>query len=214
MGATYQTVTAGSTITTTWGNNVREGLVTSFATSAARTSAVPTPAEGFPTYLQDSDALEWFDGTVYKTAMRGMGGNRWTGGGNLVTGLTTTELSIMTTPTLSLPANTAFTILANVRLLGSVANDTYVLRIRDTNAAGTQRGSFVWTCPSTLFGYNHQIVAHYETSSATSIVFCVTAQRVGGTGSLSMIAGGATESTFFKVIAESASGLVTVQATP
>jgi len=39
--------------------------VMSFAGTAARGSAIPTPVEGMTTYLEDSDTLQIFDGTSY-----------------------------------------------------------------------------------------------------------------------------------------------------
>jgi hypothetical protein len=44
--------------------------VMNFATSAARSSAIPTPTEGMTTYVQDRNQIETFDGTEY----RGMSG--------------------------------------------------------------------------------------------------------------------------------------------
>jgi hypothetical protein len=40
--------------------------VMSFATSAARTSALAAPSEGMVTYLADDDRIEVYDGTAYK----------------------------------------------------------------------------------------------------------------------------------------------------
>jgi hypothetical protein len=39
--------------------------VMSFAGTAARGSAIPSPVEGMTTYLEDSDTLQIFDGTTY-----------------------------------------------------------------------------------------------------------------------------------------------------
>jgi hypothetical protein len=44
--------------------------VMNFASSAARSSAIPTPTEGMTTYVQDRNQIETFDGTEY----RGMSG--------------------------------------------------------------------------------------------------------------------------------------------
>jgi hypothetical protein len=44
--------------------------VMNFATSAARSSAIPTPTEGMTTYVQDRNQIETFDGAEY----RGMSG--------------------------------------------------------------------------------------------------------------------------------------------
>jgi hypothetical protein len=59
----YTTVTAGTTITAAWGNNVRDGIVSGFASAAARTSAVTSPIQGMVSYRADALALENYDGS-------------------------------------------------------------------------------------------------------------------------------------------------------
>jgi hypothetical protein len=48
--------------------------VMTFADSAARDSAIPTPVEGMVTYLEDSNALQVFDGSVYTSVNTGTSG--------------------------------------------------------------------------------------------------------------------------------------------
>jgi hypothetical protein len=68
----YQTLVTGTTITAAWANaNVRDQVVTPFASSAARTSAVTTPVEGMVSWLSDVDSLEVFNGTSWLTAVIG-----------------------------------------------------------------------------------------------------------------------------------------------
>jgi len=58
----YTTNVAGTTITASWGNaNVRDQVVTPFATASARTSAVTSPLEGMLCYRTDGDAFEGYD---------------------------------------------------------------------------------------------------------------------------------------------------------
>jgi hypothetical protein len=40
-------------------------MVQTFAGTAARGSAIPTPVEGMLTYLSDSNTFEYFDGTSF-----------------------------------------------------------------------------------------------------------------------------------------------------
>jgi hypothetical protein len=146
-----------------------------------------------------------------------LGGNRWSGGGNLVTGLTGTELVIMTTPTLFLPANTQIEVSAGVRLLDTVsAGSTYLFKIRDGNTTGgTERGEFTWTSQSLSFGYNQYFRCSYDTGSTPVIQqFCLTAIRVGGGGQLTMIAGGVQHNTHLWAQALAPAGTMTTQATP
>jgi hypothetical protein len=63
----YTTLTPGSTITSSWANaNVRDQVVTPFATAAARTSAITSPVEGMVTYRADADVVEFYDGTSWR----------------------------------------------------------------------------------------------------------------------------------------------------
>lgn len=63
----YTTVVAGTTITAAWGNaNVRDQVITPFATAAARTSAVSSPVEGMVSWLSDQDRLDVYDGSAYR----------------------------------------------------------------------------------------------------------------------------------------------------
>lgn len=45
-----------------------------FANSAARTAAIASPSEGMLTYLQDTNALEVFTGSVFEAVGGGAGG--------------------------------------------------------------------------------------------------------------------------------------------
>jgi hypothetical protein len=68
----YTTVVTGTTITAAWSNaNVRDQVVTPFASSAARTSAVTSPIEGMVSYLSDVNTLEVFDGASWLNVIIG-----------------------------------------------------------------------------------------------------------------------------------------------
>lgn len=72
MVAQYPTVTSGTTITATWGNTVRDGLVNVFSTSASRASAITAPGEGMVTYLTNSNTLEFYDGAAWQNVIQNM----------------------------------------------------------------------------------------------------------------------------------------------
>jgi hypothetical protein len=57
-----QTFTAGSVLTAAQLNIVSDQTVMTFAGTAARGSAIPTPTEGMVVWLQDSDSLELYNG--------------------------------------------------------------------------------------------------------------------------------------------------------
>lgn len=59
VGYSTLTVTTGTTIATTWGNNVRDSVVTQHASYSALTSAITSPQEGMISYLTDNDFF-WF----------------------------------------------------------------------------------------------------------------------------------------------------------
>jgi hypothetical protein len=58
----YTTVVAGTTITASWGNNVRDGLVSGFASASARASAITSPIAGMLTYRADLGTAGGYEG--------------------------------------------------------------------------------------------------------------------------------------------------------
>lgn len=63
----YTTVVAGTTITAAWGNaNVRDQVVTPFATASARTSAVSSPVSGMVSTRTDVGIVEAYDSTAWQ----------------------------------------------------------------------------------------------------------------------------------------------------
>lgn len=62
----YTTVVAGTTITASWGNaNVRDQVVTPFASASARSSAITAPVEGMVSHLNDVNSLELYNGSQW-----------------------------------------------------------------------------------------------------------------------------------------------------
>jgi hypothetical protein len=58
--------TAGEVLAAADVNNfLMDQSVMSFAGTAARGSAIPTPVEGMVTYLEDTDSLQMFNGSIY-----------------------------------------------------------------------------------------------------------------------------------------------------
>lgn len=65
----YTTVVAGTTITASWGNtNVRDQVVTPFANSSARSSAISSPVAGMVSYLTGTKQIEPYDGSAWVPA--------------------------------------------------------------------------------------------------------------------------------------------------
>jgi hypothetical protein len=68
----YTTLVTGTTITASWANaNVRDQVVTPFASAAARTSAITSPVEGMVSYLNDVNTLEVYDGSSWLNVVIG-----------------------------------------------------------------------------------------------------------------------------------------------
>jgi hypothetical protein len=65
--------------------------IMSFAGTAARGSAIPTPVEGMTTFLEDSNLLEMYDGSAYKQISGLTGGILQVVTGTTSTGVTTTS---------------------------------------------------------------------------------------------------------------------------
>lgn len=62
----YTTVVAGTAITASWGNaNVRDQVVTPFASAAARTTAITSPIEGMVSYQSDLNLLYQYSGAAW-----------------------------------------------------------------------------------------------------------------------------------------------------
>jgi hypothetical protein len=61
-----QVFDAGEVLSATDVNNfLMNQMVMTFAGTAARGSAIPTPTEGMLTYLADTDKFEFFNGTTF-----------------------------------------------------------------------------------------------------------------------------------------------------
>lgn len=58
-------VVTGETITTEWGNDIRDRVIQRYATAAARTASVPSPTEGDLSYLNDTNAVYVFTGAAW-----------------------------------------------------------------------------------------------------------------------------------------------------
>lgn len=67
-GAGYKNFTSGDVLTASQVNTyLMDQAVMLFASAAARTTALPSPAEGLTSYLTDSNRMEIFDGSVWRT---------------------------------------------------------------------------------------------------------------------------------------------------
>src|SRR3954470_8045388 len=62
----YTTTVAGTAITASWANtNLRDQVITPFATSTARDSAITVPVEGMMSYHVDTHKFVGYNGTSW-----------------------------------------------------------------------------------------------------------------------------------------------------
>jgi hypothetical protein len=62
----------GGTITSAWGNNTRDGIVSVHASASARTSAIGTPVAGMITWRTDGNTHETYDGALWVPIRHGL----------------------------------------------------------------------------------------------------------------------------------------------
>jgi hypothetical protein len=103
----------------------------------------------------------------------------------------TTELAFATTGSLALAASSTYDAIVDLYYTGSVANDQFFFRIRDTNTAGTQRAIVVPPVIATASGgpYFARLIYTFTTSTAANFVFAATMARNAGTGTCQALAG-------------------------
>jgi hypothetical protein len=113
-----------------------------------------------------------------------IGGQIYTTTGTLATATGGTEVQAMTTGGLFLPGSSSFWIEAWVKYDSSVAGDTPILRIRDSNTSGTKRGERL--CPKVGTASSSEEVfirVPYTTTSSAFLSFVLTLARFSGSGS-------------------------------
>jgi hypothetical protein len=161
----FTTVTAGSTITASWSNaNVRDQVVTPFASAAARTSAVTSPVTGMLSYRTDGAVFDGYDGANWVTAGR---------------------FSVIARKTANETVNNSATLQNDDALLWSVAtNGIYHFDLNVAYSSGTTPDlKFAWTYPAGLtMTYSFY---GYDTSGALITVSTLdqtSTAALGGTG--------------------------------
>lgn len=212
----YTTNVPSTTITAAWGNsNVRDQVVTAFASAAARTSAVTSPVEGMVSYLADSKRVEMYNGTAWvRVAPKGrVGGTRYNAGTTVIiagAGIGPAEtLTGMTTPALALEANRSFLIRVRIRVLCGTANAGTTMRVRDTNVSGTVRATFEDVIASTTATHAREFTGIYETGAIDETkTWVVTGQQ--GSGTANYYAGDAGNAVYIDALDVGPAGSITV----
>lgn len=135
-------------------------------------------------------------GALLEQIDRGIvGGRQITGSNNLGSTITTTETepTNMDSGSVTLTAGRRYRIWCRYKATFSVANDQFLVRIRQGASAGTG-GVEIREEPvvasATGLGFTRDIVAEYEAASSGAVVFSFTAIRLSGTGNVQFSGGG------------------------
>lgn len=128
-------------------------------------------------------------------------GKRRTSGANYSIGIGGTEaLTNMDTGNVNVLSGRRYKINAKLKLTGTVNSDTYQLLLRENSLTGTQRGEYVWWCPTNVYGFSQPLVSFEYIPAANAVInFVLSAKRLGGTGSLSVNGGLDSNTTFLEV---------------
>lgn len=167
------------------------------------------------TQLARIDALISAAASNYTASGHGiLGGNRWTGGGVLVSGVTTSEsLTNMATPTLVLKQNRLYRIPTKFRITYSGGTTSVIARIRDGSLVGTILAEVVVDAANSASSHTFEFAAELETSTTgLTKQFVMTLISNGAVSSIN--AGSAQNPTWMEVVDIGPAGVVTVLNTP
>lgn len=192
----YTTVVAGTTITASWANaNVRDQVVTPFASASARSSAITVPVNGMLTYLADVRRFEAYDSVV--TAWVPLPGQIIAHGQRDTSSASssTTELGVVR---FDIPVvNGCMYWLASnsICLASSASGDTIRGTFRYTidGSVPTITSPILTSTALTQTAFTQEaapILGKYIATFTGSLRVLLTVARTGGTGSISMIVTG------------------------
>jgi len=183
----YTTVVAGTVITASWGNMVRDQLVTPFADAATRAAAIIAPVEGMVTWLSDVNRLEAYSGAVWAPV-----GPHRVGGGVRTSDVTmTTTETLADSATVTIVAGRRYEVLWSGSYFSSAAGDSIDIRLR--YAAGgsvANTDTLIKALPVAEPAANHNLNGSFSFEctgiAAGQTTFGVFAVRIGGTGTVHM----------------------------
>lgn len=155
------------------------------------TAVVPSPQTDMLVFDTSNDTLMQYNGsswdvvgrygTHYNGMMSLLGGKLRTTSASVVN--STTEVQVLDTGSISLPATSRFLIEVVTIWDASSTGDDYVTRIRDTNLAGTMLQEVVAPRTDNLVPYQSTASYVYTTTTATTKTFVAGMARVNGSGS-------------------------------
>ncbi len=162
-----------------------------------RDNAITNPHNGMHAYTADTGTLWQRHNGAWRVAFpRGVvGGRVITGANNLGSAIGTTETmpTNMNSGTVALLPNRRYRVHCRYKIQGTVATDTWVMRLRVGTAPGTSGTQIRQDVQSTVNpanGYTYEVLGEYETGAAAETrVFSLTAGRGGGTGIVQFLGG-------------------------
>jgi hypothetical protein len=194
-----KTFVAGEVLTAQDVNDyLMDQSVMNFATSAARSSAIPTPTDGMVTYRQDIDALEVYNGAAYVPVNKSVVSYLFDTTASLVlTG--TTETLFMTAPSFTPIAGRLYEVTVTVGVIQkTTAAGQVTVGLRQNTVAGTrldvaaytsQPVGSVWSHTKTIVLTSAQMgtTAFVPIATIQSSNNGVTAYNTGGFGGSMLI---------------------------
>lgn len=188
----YTTVVAGTVITASWANaNVRDQVVTPFASATVRDAAITSPVEGMVCHLNDTNELWSYTGAAWVPVA---GIYRWLGGSPQDTTVTSsgTEVfddSLMLTNTLvdGYRYRVAY---HNGLIQGTAANQATIRLRYEAGSTVTSGGTLIKAITPSIdvTGMNEgfELVGYFLAPSSASYTVGVSIERVYGANDIAL----------------------------
>lgn len=186
--ATYAalTVTGGTTITSLWGNGVRDNLTNFFANPADRATAIGSPYDGQRTYLTTAGrfesyktgSTEWVPepGTIVARANRGSSSST-----------TTTEIGVLRLDNIPIVNNVLYVVESAPMYILSASGDIVNIRFRYNTAgaattASTQLGTGCQVITNAIQPVTAMLRTRYLAATTGTVSILLSVGRAAGTG--------------------------------
>jgi hypothetical protein len=190
----YTTVVAGQVITAAWANaNIRDQVITPFASAATRAAAITAPVTGMCSYITATGIFDGYNGSVWAAASGQIiaRGSRITSSAAV-----TAETAVLRVPVGTLTSGHAYRIsTCALSFYSTAANDTVCGRIRyttdgsaPTTASAIMPGTIVQTRLVGAGIDEHRILStEYVAGAGVNLTLLLTVARSAGTGNVQFL---------------------------
>lgn len=188
----YFTPTTNTVISVSdYATYVRDQVVTQFATSAARASAITAPSEGMVTAIADADEVDLYNGSAWvPIGPQCTDALNITAAAPFVSGTSfSSEAEISSKMRLTIPqvrTTEVWLLVGQMLCLSSSNNSDWTLRARETNTSGTQIGAGYVPNIGAAISQVAWSMVWVPGANATSQVIVWTLTRNAGTSTLSI----------------------------